>query len=47
NKTISDIYGIRISPRQSPVYETVSNYGPTLIVYPSQAIHTTWWRFEY
>lgn len=22
-------------------------YGPTYIVYPSQAIHTTWWQFEY
>jgi len=41
------MYGIRISPRQSPVYQPMSIYGPTLVVYPSQAIHTTWWQFEY
>lgn len=23
-----------------------SIYGPTLIVHPSKAIHTTWWQFE-
>ncbi|CAF0737531.1 unnamed protein product [Adineta steineri] len=41
------MYGIRISPRQSPVYQPMSIYGPTLVVHPSQAIHTTWWQFEY
>jgi len=44
---LPDKRGIRISPRQSPVYQTMSVYGPTLVVYPSQAIHTTWWQFEY
>ncbi|CAF4344895.1 unnamed protein product [Rotaria sp. Silwood2] len=47
NITTPDMHGIRISPRQSPVFQTMSIYGPTLIVYPSQAIHTTWWQFEY
>ncbi|CAF0835226.1 unnamed protein product [Rotaria sordida] len=47
NITIPDMYGIRISPRQSPVFQTMSIYGPTIVVYPSQAIHTTWWQFEY
>ncbi|CAF3465983.1 unnamed protein product [Rotaria sp. Silwood1] len=47
NITIFDMYGIRISPRQSPVVQIMSIYGPTLVAYPSQAIHTTWWQFEY
>jgi len=45
--TVPDIRGVRISPRQSPNYQPMSIYGPTLIIYPSQAIHTTWWQFEY
>jgi len=44
---IPDMHGVRISPRQSPVYQPMSIYGPTLLVYPSQAIHTTWWQFRY
>ncbi|CAF1571914.1 unnamed protein product [Adineta ricciae] len=43
----SNMSGIRISPKQSPVYQSMSSYGPTLVVYPSQAIHTTWWQFDY
>ncbi|CAF1000143.1 unnamed protein product [Rotaria sordida] len=45
--TIPDMRGVRISPRQSPVYQPMSIYGPTLITYPSEAIHTTWWQFDY
>jgi len=45
--TTPNMRGIRISPRQSPVYQPMSIYGPTLVVYPSRAIHTTWWQFEY
>jgi len=47
SRIVPTMYGIRISPRQSPVYQPMSIYGPTLVVYPSQAIHTTWWQFEY
>jgi len=45
--TIPDLRGVRISPRQSPKYEPMPLYGPTLLTYPSQAIHTTWWQFRY
>ncbi|CAF0801217.1 unnamed protein product [Adineta steineri] len=45
--TIPDMRGVRISPRQSPVYQPMSIYGPISVVFPSQAIHTTWWQFEY
>lgn len=45
--TTPDMRGVRISPRQSPVYEPSPIYGPIRVVYPSQAIHTTWWSFEY
>ncbi|UJR16326.1 hypothetical protein I4U23_003232 [Adineta vaga] len=44
---VPNMYGIRISPKQSPAYQSMSIYGPTLVVYPSQAIHTTWWQFDY
>jgi hypothetical protein len=44
---IPDLHGVRISPKQSPNYEPMSIYGPTKIDYPSQAIHTTWWQFDY
>ncbi|CAF3478874.1 unnamed protein product [Rotaria socialis] len=51
NRTTSmlDMRGIRISPRQSPFYHPVIHYGygPTLVVHPSEAIHTTWWQFDY
>lgn len=45
--TNRDVRGVRISPRQSPIYETSSIYGPTLVEYPSQAIHSTWWQIQY
>ncbi|UJR30172.1 hypothetical protein I4U23_017712 [Adineta vaga] len=45
--TTPDMRGVRISPRQSPSYKPSPIYGPILIVSPSQAIHTTWWHFEY
>lgn len=44
---LSNTSGIRISPKQSAFFQQRSIYGPTLVVYPSQAIHTTWWQFEY
>ncbi|CAF4253956.1 unnamed protein product [Rotaria sp. Silwood2] len=44
---VPDMRGVRISPRQSPVYQPMLLYGPTLITYPSEAIHTTWWQFDY
>ncbi|CAF1204011.1 unnamed protein product [Adineta ricciae] len=42
-----DMRGVRISPRQSPIYQSSSIYGPISVVSPSQAIHTTWWQFQY
>lgn len=44
---VYDMHGVRISPRQSPVYQPMPIYGPILIVYPSEAIHSTWWQFDY
>ncbi|CAF3558216.1 unnamed protein product [Rotaria sp. Silwood1] len=44
---IPDMRGVRISPRQSPIYQPMVIYGQTLITYPSEAIHTTWWQFDY
>lgn len=45
--TNRDVRGIRISPRQSPTYNTSRIYGTTFIEYPSQAIHSTWWQIQY
>lgn len=42
-----ELRGVRLSPRQSPIYQPTPLYGRTSIVYPSQAIHTTWWQFEF
>jgi len=46
NGTISTINGIRLSPRQSPIYQYNPVFGENRLYYPSQSIHTTWFVFE-
>lgn len=43
----SEIRGIRLSPRQTPSFQSRSIFGPSFVVYPSQLIHTTWWQFDF
>jgi hypothetical protein len=44
---IIDPFGIGLSNRNKITSDMYGIRLPTLVVYPSQGIHTTWWQFEY